>query len=51
MRKIASIKLPCQTWYGKKMLNMTLTVQIPHPTQAKVKFPTHRVQVMVKCPG
>ena len=35
MRKIASIKLPCQTWYGKKTLNMTLTVQIPHPAEQR----------------
>ena len=32
-------------------LNLTHLVQIPHPTQVMVKFPTPLAQVMVKCPG
>ena len=35
----------------KNTLNLTFAVQIPHPTQAKVKFPTAPLEVMVKYPG
>ena len=34
-----------------KEVNLTLLVQIPHPTQVMGKFPTPLEQVMVKCPG
>ena len=51
MRKSASIKLCCHTLDCVKKFNLKLVVQIPHPTQGKVKFPTHLEQVMVKCWG
>ena len=51
MRKSASIKLCCHTLDCVKKFNLKLAVQIPHPTQGKVKFPTHLEQVMVKCWG
>ena len=51
MRKSASIKLCCHTLDCVKKFNLKLAVQIPHPTQGKVKFPTHWAQVMVNCWG
>ena len=39
MKKITSIEPRCQTLGHGENLNLTLPVQIPHTTQARVKFP------------
>ena len=40
MRKITSIEPRCHTLGRGENLNLTLSDQIPHTIQARVKFPT-----------
>ena len=49
-RKTASRKPHCQTLDLTKKLNLTLPLQIPHPCQEKVKFPTLGNAFHVKFP-